>query len=277
MTAKKEQPAKVKCPECGVEYPTAKGLSTHRRYAHGVAGVGKSTVLAREAKLKAQLEANPFICPECGHVSKTKALLGVHRSNVHGIAGMSKATLYKRQKELAKVGRIEIDPNNSLQCQICGIIAANQGGLAIHRNAAHPPREEVLALPEAVPVEESKTSIDPLQCQLCDFKAQAPGGLAHHMTRRHNAKPSPKSHYKRRTLEPTQSLEISATNGSKNHVLHAAEEESHVDRNGIPEATLAVALGRFQELCRSMAFELDLPPRSFAARVAGLVYAATIR
>lgn len=270
MTTKQ---AKVKCPECGAEYNTAKGLSTHRRYSHGVLGSGRTVIAARK---KAQAAADPLQCPECGNISKTKALLGVHRSKVHGISGMSRAAITERQKKLAQKGEVAIDTNDPLQCQLCGFIAGNQGGLAIHRKASHSPLEEVPALPEPAQVEEIETSVDPLQCQLCDFRAQTPGGLAHHMTRRHNAKPNSKSHHKRREIEPTQAIQISTNNGSKNQVLHAAEE-SHVATDGIPEATLALALGRFQELCRSMAYEHDLPARMFTRRVAGLIYAATVR
>lgn len=43
------------------------------------------------------------------------------------------------------------------------------------------------------------------------------------------------------------------------------------------EAALAVAYGRFQELCKGIAFEYDLPPRSFAARFAELIHAETLR
>jgi hypothetical protein len=54
-------------------------------------------------------------------------------------------------------------------------------------------------------------------------------------------------------------------------------EEKTVAASGIPEATLAVALGRFQELSRSMAYEFDLPPRLFTAQLATLIYRSTLR
>jgi hypothetical protein len=43
------------------------------------------------------------------------------------------------------------------------------------------------------------------------------------------------------------------------------------------EAAIAVAFGRYKELCTSVAVEYDLPPRSFAARLAQLIYAETLR
>jgi hypothetical protein len=43
------------------------------------------------------------------------------------------------------------------------------------------------------------------------------------------------------------------------------------------EAALAVAYGRFQELCKGIAFEYDLPPRSFTARFVELIRAEALR
>lgn len=55
-------------------------------------------------------------------------------------------------------------------------------------------------------------------------------------------------------------------------------DSSHETAFGvIPQATLALALGRFQELSKSIAFEHDLPPRSFAAQLATLIYATQVR
>jgi uncharacterized C2H2 Zn-finger protein len=233
------------------------------------------TVLALKKKALAE---NPLKCPECGHVSQSKALLGVHRRMKHGILGMSIAAIHDREKKAAREnGAVAIDPNNPLQCQLCGLIARNGQGLSVHKNAAHPVEnqpKETSALQVPIPVIDRS---DPLQCQFCDFKAMMKSGLSHHMTRIHGAPPSLKSHNrKRREIEPTQAIEIAPTNGSKNNVLHASEE-SHVVTDGIPEATIAVAYGRFRELCRSIAYEHDLPERLFTRRVASLVYAASLR
>lgn len=43
------------------------------------------------------------------------------------------------------------------------------------------------------------------------------------------------------------------------------------------EAALAVAFGRFKELCTSVAVEYDLPPRSFAAKLIELIQSETLR
>jgi hypothetical protein len=56
------------------------------------------------------------------------------------------------------------------------------------------------------------------------------------------------------------------------HVHHASNGQAQtLSRRFHSEAALAVAYGRFTELCKSVAFEYDLPPRSFAARFLELI------
>jgi hypothetical protein len=59
----------------------------------------------------------------------------------------------------------------------------------------------------------------------------------------------------------------------------AAIQKVHHNQNafGIPEGALAVAFGRFQELCRSFAFEYDLPPKLFTTRLSQLISASAVR
>jgi hypothetical protein len=40
---------------------------------------------------------------------------------------------------------------------------------------------------------------------------------------------------------------------------------------GITETAVAVAFGRFQELCASVSFEFDVPPRTLARRLSTLI------
>jgi hypothetical protein len=59
-----------------------------------------------------------------------------------------------------------------------------------------------------------------------------------------------------------------------------AEVEQVQDKHinfGIPDSLVAATAGRFEELCRSVAYEYDVPPRMFAARVAGHVYSKALR
>jgi uncharacterized C2H2 Zn-finger protein len=254
LTAKKQQPAKIKCPDCELEYNTNKGLSSHRRSVHGYVGTAVSTVWERLRKAKASVipadPGNPLQCSACDFLAKNTAGLTWHMKTTHA--------------------------PNPLQCPDCSFAALTTQKLIWHRKQEHGYLGHKGHRPEQILTEVVTAVLDPLQCQLCDFRAQAPGGLTHHMTRKHKGKTTPRiMQPKRREIEPTQTLEISAPASSNNRILHA--EESHASANGIPEATLALALGRFQELCRSIAYEHDLPPRMFAARLAGLVYAATVR
>lgn len=226
MTAKKQQPAKIKCPDCELEYNTNKGLSSHRRSAHGYVGTAVSTVWQRLRNTKASVipvdAKNPLKCSACGFVAKNGASLTWHIKTNHAP-----------------------DP---LQCPDCTFAAKTSQKLIWHRKQEHGYVGHKHHRPEQVLTEVVAVVLDPLQCQLCNFRAQAPGGLTHHMTRKHKGKTTPRiMQPKRREIEPTQTLEISAPASNHNRILHA--EESHASANGIPEATLALALGRFQELC----------------------------
>ena len=101
-------------------------------------------------------------------------------------------------------------------------------------------------------------------CPECSFVAKWTGGLKNHM----------RTHLKKRS----ESLERPAkTEIVKTRRVNGASEEGHFAANGIPEATLALALGRFQGFCTSMAAEFDLPPRLFASRLAELIYRSQVR
>jgi hypothetical protein len=108
---------------------------------------------------------------------------------------------------------------------------------------------------------------DPLQCPHCEFIAKWPGGLKHHIGRMHKPHATRKEN---RIVKRTTQATIIQTNGQ-------AHQEGHANPDGIPDALVAVASGRFIELCRSVAFEYDLPPRLFAARVAAFIYGTQVR
>ena len=165
-------PTKHQCPECPANYDDARGLATHRRYKHGIAGKSKT------------------------------------------------AMQYQEQK--------------------------NAGSTRVHTRL--------------------KGSF-PCTHEGCTFVAQWKGGLTHHMRTHSKNKRSLQLAKQNRT-------EIASNGAGANH---SNSQEANFAPDGIPEATLAVALGRFQELCRSMAFEFDLPPRMFTQRVAALIYRSQIR
>ena len=64
---------------------------------------------------------------------------------------------------------------------------------------------------------------------------------------------------------------------------HHAERKQQSSFDGftpqsdIDPRTLAVAFGRFQELCRTFAVEYDLPPRMFTRRLIELISASQVR
>ena len=113
-------------------------------------------------------------------------------------------------------------------------------------------------------------STEKFPCPHCDFAGANKSGLAHHLNKKHgdfsqhgrNRKGNQLAH-----SPQTNSATLAPTNGQAH--------EGFTD--AIPDALVAVASGRFIELCRSVAFEYDLPPRLFAARVAAFIYGSTVR
>jgi C2H2-type zinc-finger domain len=164
------------CPECNhAPYPTAKGLATHRRLAHGVEGTSRSTINARKRKQKKR-DPKPY------------------------------STRVK--------GRFP--------CPHCDFVGNWKGGLTHHMNAAH-------------------------------------------KTNRNGSKRS-------QLVKFTEAIPVSQ-NG---HNPHAEEAQATASDRAL-EVTLAITLGRFTEICRSMAAQYDIPERVFAARFAELVYRTQIR
>ena len=108
-----------------------------------------------------------------------------------------------------------------------------------------------------------------LHCQLCDFKAATRSGLSLHMRKKHSIITAKRSHKIERQADQTSILIPTKT--------EAREAQPEGNSDGIPDSLVAVTSGRFIELCRSVAFEYDLPPRLFAARVAAFVYGTQVR
>lgn len=156
------------CPECDHEpYATAKGLSSHRRYEHGIVGSSKSTLAAKAIAKKLSRAKQTYPCPQCDFISTSPSGRTKHFNAKHQPA---KST--KRGTQLAKIA-------------------------------------------EAIPV------------------------------------------------------------SSNGHAHHA--EETHTPSRDPLEIPLAITLGRFTEICRTVASEHGLPERMFAARFAELVYRTQIR
>jgi predicted RNA-binding Zn-ribbon protein involved in translation (DUF1610 family) len=213
-----------------------------------------------------------FICPECNEAFEYPKTLGSHRRLSHGIAGTSESAVRAQKlKALAP-------PEGPYRCADCDFVSTAKAGLTIHRKAMHGAASE------------SKTAVairtsDPLQCPECGFYAAVPGGLALHRLKQHGVVSDRRSTELKRLqrveakkrglpIEPAQTVTAVAVAVTSNG---HHPKESHFVGNGIPEGTLALTLGRFQELCFSVAKEHDLPPRSFAAELARLIYATTLR
>lgn len=254
-TAKK---AKFACPDCDATFDYAKVLGSHRRLAHGIAGTSSAARTAQKRKAMRPKLTELHQCPDCDFKAVNKAGLTFHRMKNHGAASSYTA--------------------NPVQCPDCDFKAKDQAGLTIHRKTIH---KAVSQSATAVAIRAS----DPLQCTECGFRATSKIGLANHLARIHKIlSQSGRAKLKREeraqlraakkgtTIEPAQTITAVAITTNNGH-----HQEAHTPANGIPEGTLALALGRFQELCRSIATEHDLPPRSFAAQLARLIYATTLR
>lgn len=211
-------------------------------------------------------------CPECGATHNTVQLLAMHRRQAHGVKGTSRSAVRKAllDKHLAAM-KAPAHPKPN-QCPICGFKLENKAGLSIHLAAIHktePTPEQIAKTQEETADPKAANSV--YQCPHCEFIGADQGGLALHRRKKHNEITAvhPKKNM-RRELEPTQAQTITVVSNG-----HQENWQGHTD--GIPEALIAVTSGRFQELCRSVAYEHDLPPRLFAARVAAFVYGTTLR
>lgn len=205
---------------------------------------------------------NKSKCPDCGARFKTVQMMTIHRRKAHGVLGQSQSSIAKRLLENPQPVANPA-PN---QCRFCGFQAKTKAGHTLHVNTYHAVKSEPLTgvAKRANSVERLKGSF---QCSECDFVASWTGGLTLHMKKKHPERSV--------AIERTTKAEVTRvvrTNGKP-------KEEAHPVAGGyaIPDATLAVALGRFQGLCQSFAVEYDLPPRLFASRLAELIYHAQVR
>jgi hypothetical protein len=123
----------------------------------------------------------------------------------------------------------------------------------------------------------------------CEAEYDRPTGLGIHKLRAHGIKgssPSVLSLRKKRKAEaqtPKRKYTKRSSELAKTETFplpingHANGHAPETSFGSIPEATLALALGRVQGLCTSFATEFDLPSRSFTAQLAALLYATTVQ
>jgi uncharacterized C2H2 Zn-finger protein len=233
---------KLQCPECSNKYATVQLLAMHRARAHNVAGSSKSH-LAALAK-KARQEAKPTLkCPDCSFAAETTQALIWHRTKAHDYVGH---TPHRGSPSTSpkKLGR----PSNSARtCGSCGFIAANKAGLTWHIKSTHP---EIILPPHEEPKE------TPFACPDCDRSFGSEMGLNRHR----------RTHAQGGNIEVHSLATRTAQNG---RLTHGQEADAH--GGSIPEAAIAFAAGRVQELLTRYAAELDVAPRTFASRVLILV------
>jgi hypothetical protein len=82
--------------------------------------------------------------------------------------------------------------------------------------------------------------------------------------------------------KPVEIIEVKAPKLKRKSPKRREPEQLEHHSNGalhfdIDPTTVAVAFGRFTELCRSFAFEYDVPPRLLARRLAELIHAQALR
>jgi uncharacterized C2H2 Zn-finger protein len=217
-------------------------------------------------------------CPECQKPFTTVQMMSMHRRQAHGVVGMSKGAIQEREKRAAaREGSSTPLPPAPLThpCPQCARAFTSANGLAKHRSKAHGVVGQSKSARDRAARKAKQASATPLpvvfRCEQCDFTAKNQGGLKHHVTTIH--------------LKPNHPVikKVRSTALAPSHEDHAPAHarNGHAQRqalgDGIPEATLALALGRWQGLIQSMAGEFDLPPKRFAAQLAALIYATAVR
>lgn len=134
------------------------------------------------------------------------------------------------------------------------------------------------------------------QCTLCDHAPfKAPTALGRHKLSAHGIPGQSTASVAYRKAKAKAKENLQNGNAQVRHAVKAPKDASKETRstltrsqkasleafqvhdNQIPDGALAVALGRFQELCRSFAFEYDLPPRLFTSRLTQLISASSVR
>jgi uncharacterized C2H2 Zn-finger protein len=231
-------------------------------------------------------------CPECGAIFSTVQLVAMHRSRAHGVIGMSKSSVDKRRLDARKAAEAEaaaLERENvsqstivrresearqktgaGLKCPQCDFVAANKVGLGVHLSG----HKKIAEQPQEIAAATEQQG-DQKTCTICGLVAKNERGMTVHMATTHRSESS-----ETKTKTPTGGSELEYVDKEQQRSIErraASQAKREAASDGIPEATLALALGRFQGLCASMALEFDLPPRRFASRLAELIFAAQVR
>jgi uncharacterized C2H2 Zn-finger protein len=115
-----------------------------------------------------------------------------------------------------------------------------------------------------------------LKCPECEKEYRLPTSLGVHRRHAHGIegtsagsagyRKAMKRKYEKRS-------ELATITPSKNAIQKNGHHAEAIERypSGITETAVAVAFGRFQELCASVSFEFDVPPRSVARQLGALI------
>jgi len=219
-------------------------------------------------------------CPECNKIFATVQLLAMHRKKAHNVEGTSKSHLATKALK-AKIEAaapiaapiVEVKPEPlPLKCADCDFTCDKPQLLGRHRRFTHGVVGEVTRI-NREKMEKRLLQGTGFPCPHCSFNAASRNGLGVHLVTTH--KDLATTIEGETDLDRPKEKRLARINNNGSNGNHS--EESHFAANGIPEGTLALALGRFQGLCQSMATEFDLPPRLFASRLAELIYRSQIR
>lgn len=167
------------------------------------------------------------------------------------------------------------------KCPDCGKIFENRRSLGPHRRMAHgytkPTARKSRKKPGVAPriaassIERNRGAFP---CPHCDFIGRWTGGLKLHMNAKHKVVQPERS---TALVTTTPAVSEAKPARSRKERSNGHYEETFTGGGTVPEATLALAAGRVQELLSRIAFEFDVPPRTFAARVIELVHATALR
>lgn len=212
-------------------------------------------------------------CEVCGKDDFTrKTAWGSHRRIEHHIPGMSPSTVAAREKKEAA------EKAAAKEARAAARLAKKQ--LALVASPTKSPTEEIA---------------ETFACDVCGREGFiSEHGVAIHKAQAHRSK----------LVHSKQTTKGELVNGHakslKGRILEAeteTETEAHTGRkkagiqrysdgevqytahasSGISQTALAIGHDRFQELCKAIAIERDLPPRTYARELIQLIYAASIR
>jgi uncharacterized C2H2 Zn-finger protein len=182
----------------------------------------------------------PHQCPECGDTFDTPQNLGKHRRGKHGVAGITSASIRR-----AKV---------------------RQEALKAMLNAPQKKNGDS---------KKEKT----FRCPECGMKFNSPPGLGRHRQSVHGIRGKSKTALdNRKTQQEKKRSQLAKLPKATRHVNGTPANQEAITPSSDPyDIPVAIAFGRFREICAGMAAEFGLSSSMFAARFAELVYRSTLR